>query len=79
MIGASIIHLIFAITSGAADEATYKNTLVGVVGGIGLILAGDASQSAKQVEQAKSEVKTAIESGDTSRLSKPEVGTTPKP
>jgi hypothetical protein len=41
-----------------------------MVGGVGLLLAGDASHSQKEVEDAKQDVKTAIDSGDTTILNK---------
>ena len=37
----------------------------------GLVAAGDASQSAKQVQEAKADVKSAIDTHDISILSKP--------
>ena len=43
MIGGSIIHLVFAIHSKSANENTWTLTLTAVVGGFGLMFAGDAS------------------------------------
>ena len=43
--GGAIIHLIFVLKAGKADETTWTITLGAVLGGIGLIAAGDAGQS----------------------------------
>lgn len=48
MIGGSIIHLVFAVKGGRADENTWTIAFGLVVGGAGLIFAGDASQSVQQ-------------------------------
>ena len=50
MIGGSIVHLVFAVKAGTANENTWTLTITAVVGGLGLIFAGDASQSAKKDE-----------------------------
>jgi hypothetical protein len=42
MIGGSIIHLAFSIHSGIANENTYTIALGAVIGGVGLMFAGDA-------------------------------------
>ncbi len=42
LIVSNVIHLIFAIRSGTADEPTWKNGLTGIVGGIGIIFASHA-------------------------------------
>jgi len=47
MILGSIIHLIFAIKGHTADENTWTITLGTILGGGGLIFAGDASHSEK--------------------------------
>ena len=46
MIGGAIIHLVFAIISKTANENTWTIALFAVVGGIGLMFAGDSSVSA---------------------------------
>lgn len=43
MIGGSVIHLVFAIKAGTATEAVWTVSLTAIVGGTGLIFAGDAS------------------------------------
>jgi hypothetical protein len=70
MIIGAVVHLVFHVLDGTADEATWKNDLIGVTAGIGLLCAGDAaaSSSKKEVE----DVKTAVISGDTSLLKKPD-------
>lgn len=42
MIG-SAVHLIFAVRNHTADETTWTNALIAMVGGMGLVYAGDAS------------------------------------
>lgn len=43
MIIGSIVHLVFAVREKTADENTWTISLTAIVGGIGLIVAGDAS------------------------------------
>jgi len=45
MIIGSTVHLIFSIRSGSGDEATWTVALTAIVGGIGLIFAGDSGAS----------------------------------
>jgi len=45
MIIGSTVHLVFAVKAGNANENTWTISLTAIVGGIGLILAGDASNS----------------------------------
>lgn len=55
------------------QEHNIKSTadvLEGVAGFYGLAMAGDAEKSKADLEKAKREVKTAIDTGDTSILSK---------
>ena len=40
IIGA-ITHLAFAVAHGTADESTWKNDLIGMMAGVGLLLAAD--------------------------------------
>lgn len=73
MILGSIVHLIFAIRSHTADENTWTVSLGVVVGGVGLLLAGDADKSAstadaKALQTQIREVPSAINSGNTERL-----------
>ena len=67
MIVGSVVHLVFAARAGTANENTWTISLTAVIGGAGLILAGDASQSANAQDVAK-----AIETGDTTTLKKPQ-------
>lgn len=39
------VHLVFAVRNHTSDENTWIFSLTAIVGGIGLIFAGDASQS----------------------------------
>lgn len=45
MIGASLVHLGFGWYHGNLDEVATTSTIVGIIGGVGLILAGDSKQS----------------------------------
>ena len=47
MITGALVHLVFAIRQGKADEGTWMASLTGILGGIGLLAAGDASQGQK--------------------------------
>lgn len=73
------VHLIFAVLNHTATEGVWTASLVGIVGGMGLILAGDASRSQQQVQDAKDslkqDVKTAIDTGNTEILRKTETVT----
>ena len=40
--GGSIIHLAYSVYHQTSNENTWQGCLIGVVGGIGLIFAGDA-------------------------------------
>ena len=75
MIAGSIIHLVFKLLAHSSDEATWNITVIGIIGGMGLILAGDASASAdaKQVETMQRQmaaVPEAIDTGNTEQLKK---------
>lgn len=45
MIIGSAMHLIFTVKDGTANENTWTVSLSTIVGGLGLIFAGDASNS----------------------------------
>lgn len=45
MIAGSIVHLVFRIKAQAADENAWMISIGGVIGGVGLMFAGDASAS----------------------------------
>ena len=68
MIVASTIHLIFMIKSGDANETTWTRELITILGGIGLIAAGDAKAGQQRTEDLKADVKSAIETKDTTIL-----------
>jgi hypothetical protein len=68
MIATAVIHLVFAIRKGSADESLWTTTFLAVMGGAGLVAAGDAATSQKQVEETKAQVKEAIETGHTEIL-----------
>jgi len=72
MAGTAILHLVFAIKAGIATEAVWSTAFVEVLGGIGLIAAGDARKSVSQAElaQVSQVVATAIDTGDTSIILK---------
>lgn len=82
-IAGSVVHLIFSVRAGTADEAVWTATLTAVVLGVGLILAGDASASAQAHEETKNLIASidnkiavntkAIITGDTSQLQKSEL------
>ncbi len=55
MIIGSVVHLIF--TYKTATESVWTISLTAVVGGLGLIFAGDASQSSKAHEETKQIIK----------------------
>lgn len=80
MIVSSATHLAFAIVHGTADEATWTTGLMGIVGGIGLLAAGDSTASAAAHEETKSAVAAlaqAVKSGDTTVLNKTDLTKTP--
>lgn len=47
MILGSTIHLVFAVRAHTADENTWTISVTAIIGGIGLIFAGDASKTEK--------------------------------
>ena len=50
MIAGSIIHLVFSIRAGSDNENTWTIAVTAIVGGVGLLLAGDAGQSVQKNE-----------------------------
>lgn len=87
MIASSSIHLIFQVRGGQADENSWTIAVLAILGGIGLIFAGDSNKSAtaaemKDMKTQMAHVPTAINSGDTTMLAKsidqPENETKPK-
>lgn len=67
----AIVHLVFAAKMGKADENTWTTAILAVIGGIGLIAAGDATKSVTKEE------------ADTTFIKKPDAAPltdqTPKP
>ncbi len=70
MIALAVIHHIFMLKAGTADETSWTRTITAVIGGIGLISAGDAAAGQKRTEELKEDVKTAIKTGDSTILDK---------
>lgn len=68
----AIIHLAFACKAGIATEGVWCTAVVEIIGGIGLIAAGDGNKSVSQNELAEvsQAVATAVETGDTSIILK---------
>ncbi len=70
MIVAGVTHLCFHVFKFKdADENMWKNDLMGIAGGFGLIYAGDAAASASKAEVTQ--VKDAVVTGNTEQLKKP--------
>jgi len=53
MAGGSIIHMLYSIHAGTANENTWQGCLVGLVAGMGLIFAGDAGAAPPTPPQSK--------------------------
>lgn len=54
MLAGSVIHLAFSIKAGTANENSWTIAVVGIVGGVGFILAGDASASQQKPQDPSS-------------------------
>lgn len=75
MIVTSVIHLVFAVRHGTADETTWTTSILTTVAGLGLIFAGDAAASRANHEESKQAISTLTEAmvkntGDTTILTK---------
>jgi peptidoglycan/LPS O-acetylase OafA/YrhL len=59
MAAAAVIHLAFSVKAKTADENTWTTAFLAVLGGVGLVAAGDAGKSAtkEDLQQVKQEVK----------------------
>lgn len=89
MILGSIVHLIFAVKAGRADEATWTTSLTAILAGVGLMFAGDGATSAQAHEETKQLVAnlntkidataTAVKTGDTSFIDKATAVANPAP
>lgn len=72
-ISLAIVHLVYSIKNGTATETAWEAAIAGVLVGIGLLYAGDASQSAAQVANIQAQINAvppAIGSGNTEQLKK---------
>lgn len=65
------VPLVAAIVEHNSTQGLWIASLSGIITGIGLIFAGDASAGEKRVDALQDKVKTAIETDDTSHLNKP--------
>jgi len=75
MICLAILHLIFQMRNHVADESAWSVAILAILGGVGLIAAGDANKSATvhqvdNLQQQLNQVPSAIKSGDTDILTK---------
>ncbi len=73
-IAGAVIHLVFQIKSGEANENAWTIAVGGVIVGLGFLLAGDANKSATKadihdIKRQMAEVPSAINTGDTRFLS----------
>lgn len=74
------VHLVFAVRAHTADESMWTASLIAIVGGIGLIFAGDGAASAQLHAESQAQiadltakvsaVPDAITTGDTSLITK---------
>lgn len=72
----SIVHLVFSVRAKTADEAAWTTALIGVVTGVGLLLAGDGSKSVQAHEETKAALadlqnQVAAVKADTAQVTKP--------
>jgi hypothetical protein len=65
------VRFAFALKAHTATENEWTSVLITTVGGVGLILAGDAGSSATKVETDA--IKNAVVTGDTSMLRKTDI------
>lgn len=79
--GGSIIHLIFSIHSKTADENTFTIAFASVVGGLGLMFAGDSNVPSPVTEKVAAEVDriNALGSDPNSKPLLPQVTPVPNP
>lgn len=74
MIIGSTVHLVFTVRAGTATETVWTVSLTAIVGGLGLMFAGDASKSVDNHIETLAElaaIKAAIKTGDTTHIDKP--------
>lgn len=72
MIIGSIIHLVFAVMGHTATEGVWTASVSAIIGGIGLLAAGDASKSQTKDDAQKAQQATveAVTTGNTDTLKK---------
>ena len=58
MIIGSVVHLVFASKAGTATEGVWTASFTAIVGGVGLILAGDSKASTQAHEETKTMIAT---------------------
>ncbi len=63
MAAAAIIHLAFMVKAGTANENAWTTAILSVIGGVGLVAAGDAGKSATKEELAKTKEEIQIQTG----------------
>lgn len=78
----SIVHLVYQIKQGTANEQSWEFAFGGLIVGLGFLFSGDANKSASKAElhdvkQQIAEVPAAITSGDTRFLSQAIAATKP--
>ena len=76
----SIVHLIFAVRGGTANEGVWTASLTAILGGLGLMFAGDSAVTEKKIAPIAAAVDKINKEGsdpDTAMLSKPDETKTP--
>jgi hypothetical protein len=82
LIMTGLIHLVFGLIHKNITEQDFTTTMVSIITGVGLIVAGDASKSVANHDETLKEldnIKSAMRSGDTSIITKPVDPAQPKP
>lgn len=76
-----LIHVVFSIIHRTATENDFTTTMVSIITGVGLIVAGDASKSVANHDETLTElanIKSAIRTGDTAIITRePNAGQPP--
>ena len=62
MIATAVIHLIFMVKAKTADESSWTTAVLAIMGGVGLIAAGDAGKSVTkdELQETKKEFDTKL-------------------
>lgn len=81
LIGGSTIHLVFCIKSHTADESIWTVTFASIIGGLGLMFAGDANVPPPVTVQNSAEIDriNALGSDPNSKRLAPEIPVVPNP